>query len=341
MSETYQGKIFDVQAHAVMPSDYHNVAKAIERNTSLTQHTTQVIVDDICSKLADNLDGEARRAALGSDNIQVVTINTFFPPLPPERTIEIVDRLNIWMAERTIKNPQLIGIASIPPPPALASAGTSVASKGIEAVRRAINDLGLKGLMMASNYDNVFLGDRAFDPYFALAEELKVPVIIHPAIDPVEGQYVRRKNIPTYTGYLNDQRTTLFDLILSGVYEKFPDIKIIATHLGGGILTSLGRFRALSNRFPTDAWYTDREGFTLALPHPAEYYVKKIYYDCNNADARDVLHAISVVGHSHLLTGSDFPWTDDTFTRQVLGQLDPSHCGPIAYENAEILFNVQ
>jgi hypothetical protein len=125
---------------------------------------------------------------------------------------------------------------------------------------------------------------------------------------------------------------------MAGTYEKYPNLTIIATYLGGGILTSLGRFKVLSKRFPTDPWYIDLDGNKRLLPNPVEYYLKKIYYDCNNAEVPDTLHAASVVGIEHLLTGSDFPWTDDTFTRDILGQLDDSIKSKIAFENASRLF---
>jgi hypothetical protein len=161
------------------------------------------------------LQGEDRLKALGREGIQVVTINTFSHRYP-QMMLKIVEDLNTWMSTKSAENPQLIGIASIPSPPFLAKAGLSLdgesfAAKGVSGLWSAIEELGLKGMLFASNYDGVFLGDAAFDPYFALAEELGVPIIVHPAIDAVDGQFIRRKSIPTYSGYLNDQRTTLLD----------------------------------------------------------------------------------------------------------------------------------
>ncbi|KAJ5578806.1 uncharacterized protein N7459_007770 [Penicillium hispanicum] len=320
--ESYKGPIFDVQAHAILPSSYSTVAAGIRKNVNLEQGTAETIADDICVQLADDLEGDFRRKSLGQNGIQVVTINAFFPSLPAD----------------------LIGIASIPPAPILATAGVaadghSYTQKALSGLHRAITDLGLKGIMFASNYNGIFLGDAVYDPYFALAEELNVPVIIHPAVEPVETPFVSRKNIPTYSGFLNDQRTTLLDLILSGVYEKFPNITIIATHLGGGILTSLGRFRALSKRFPHGTFFIDQSGQKKLLPKPVHEYIAKIYFDCNNADMADIQHAASVVAHTHLLSGTDFPWTDDTYTREVLGLVDPSIRSDIAYNNAAKLFH--
>lgn len=342
--EMYDGPIFDVQAHAIQPQLLNQLAGLMRKNDTLTTKTIDTVVDDVFAKLADDLKSDARRKALGSEGVQVVTINTFFPPMPADRLLDIVEGMNIWMSNATRDQTQFIGTASIPPPPILASAGnasdgTSYAAKGVQALRRALTELGLQGVLLASNYDGVFLGDAVFDPYFALAEELSVPVIIHPAVQPVEAAYIHHKNIPTFAGYLNDQRTTLLDLVMAGIYEKFPKVTVIATHLGGGILSSLGRFNVLLKRFPDEAWYIGLDGNKKMLPHPVESYLKRIFYDCNNAELRDIEHAAAVVGIDHLLTGTDFPWTDDSFSREILGQVkDAAVKKKLAYGNAASLF---
>jgi hypothetical protein len=139
-----------------------------------------------------------------------------------------------------------------------------------------------------------------------LAEEPSVPVIIHPAVDHIEGEFIRCKNIPTYSGYLSDQGTALLNLVMAGTFEKYPKLTIIATHLGGSILMIFGCFKALSNRFPTDLWYTDLEGNRKLFPHPIDCYLKKINYGCNNAEVPDNIHAVSMVRTEHLLRGSYF-----------------------------------
>lgn len=216
--------------------------------------------------------------------------------------------------------------------------GETYSQKVISGLRHTITELGLKRILLASNYDGVFLGDGAYDSFSASAEELRVPVIIHPAVEPVEAPFIPRENIATYSGFLNDQRTTLLDLVMSGVYEKYSNLSITATHLGGGLLTSLGRFEILSQRFPADPWYVNREGDKAQLPNPISRYLCMIFYDCNNADVAKILHAASIVGYDHLLTGTDYPWTDDVFAREVLGKLDSSVRTSIAYNNAANVF---
>ena len=322
-----------------MPDAYKSVTRGIMANQGLTETTKDIMVNDVCKSLADNLQSSARMKALGEDSVHVVTIITLFPPLPADEIMKMCDFLNVWMAGATADNHQLIGIASIPPPPLLAKAGPPYIERGLNILRRAIIELGLKGVLFTSNYNSVFLGDSAFDPYFALIEELGVPIIIHPAVQPVEEQFIPWKNIGALSGFLNDQRTTILDLVMAGVLEKYPNLKIIATHLGGGILSSLGRFRTVSTRFPHELWYIDLDGNRHLLPQAIENYVKKIYFDCNNADVEDIAHAISKVGVDHLVTGTDIPWTDDRFTRRVLGELgDDGTRAKLAYNNAAKLF---
>ncbi|AMM21570.1 hypothetical protein AX769_17265 [Frondihabitans sp. PAMC 28766] len=339
----YAGPLFDVQAHAIDPRGLATASSGIREVPGLSEGTKEIIVSDVLATAADDLTGARRIAALEGGTRQIVSITLDFPDLPPEQLVGMADRTNTWLAGRVADHPQLLGVASIAPPPALVRAGTAPdgqlwSDKGVGAMRRAIDELGLAAVIFMSNYGGVLLGDPAFEPYFAAADELGIPVVIHPSWEPVEFSAVPRKNIPTFSGYLDDQRTTLLDIVKAGVLENHPDLTIVATHLGGGILTSLGRFEQLSLRFPDDQWYIANDGQTRNLPHPISHYLAKIHYDCNNATAVDIEHAIRVVGVEHLLSGTDFPWASDEYTRQVLGELDPAAARAIAFDNAAALF---
>ncbi|WP_324695167.1 amidohydrolase family protein [Novosphingobium sp. RL4] len=343
MTAPYSGPLFDVQAHAVMPKSVAMMSAAIRSGSFLSEDTKRIIIEDIFAKAADDLQSDFRREAAGTEGIQVVTVNMAFPELPPEQLIDIFEATNKWMAEKVAGQRHLIGTAVLPPVPALAAAGSAPdgntwLEKALLSLRIAIEEQGLRGIMASSHYDGTFLGASMFEPFFGLAEELRAPFIIHPAVTSAETALVPRKLIPIDSGYLNDQRTALLDIVKAGILERHPDLTIIATHLGGGILTSLGRFDQLANRFPDEHWYMDAEGHRSELREPVSSYLKRIYYDCNNAEKADILHAASMVGIDHLLTGTDFPWATDVFTRKVLGSLEPLTAQKIAFENASKLF---
>lgn len=341
----YSGPIIDFQTHAIKPNYANATTQYILASPAILGSASDDIVHRIIPGLADDLISPARLAALGKENVHVVSVNTFFPPLPAKALIAAATELNEWMAQRVKNQKRMIGFATIPSPPALAKQeaadGAYYTQQGLTVLRHAITDLGLKGVLFASNYENVFLGDPSFRPFFALAAELKIPVLLHPAVQPVEQTFVNRKNIPAYTGYLDDQRTTLLDLIMAGTLENHPDLKLISTHLAGGVLTSLGRLRHLMGIWPEDPSYIDLAGRKRVLPHPIKYYFQKVYYDCNNAELEDLQLYSSVVGPDHVLTGTDFPWTNDTFSREVLGKVDHQLQGKLAYNNGAKLLGLR
>ena len=338
----YDGPIFDVQTHAILPDAYDRVTGAINNSIFLTDGTKHIMTNEICKLLGDNLVSPARLRALENGNVHVVSVNTFFEPLPASQLLSICDRINTWMATAVTNRPDLIGIATVPPPPLIARAGPYYVEKALKMLRKAIKELGLRGVLLASNYDNIFLGDTCFLPYFAALQQLDVPIIIHPAVKPVEEQFVPQKNISGLSGFLNDQRTALLDLVMAGVLEMYPGLKIVATHLGGGVLSSLGRFDVVLGRFPDESWYINEDGASRLLSHSIAHYLKKIYYDCNTSDKEDIEHAVTKVGADHLLTGTDFPWMDDSFARKTLAQVrEKDVVRNIAYNNAAHLFSTR
>ena len=105
----------------------------------------------------------------------------------------------------------------------------------------------------------------------------------------------------------------------------------------------MGRIEQLAGVFPAEQWYTDLAGQKKILPNTISYYLKKIYYDCNNADVEDIVAAAKKVGVDHLLTGTDFPFIPDNDTRLILGNLPFSKekKEALAYNNAARLFEMK
>ena len=170
------------------------------------------------------------------------------------------------------------------------------------------------------------LGVSQFEPFFALAEKLEVPILIHPSGD-VNGRAEYPSSFDVVMlGFLNDERVILYNLLRTGLLERHPNLKIIVTHLGGGILFNIARF-----------------GIPLPLPHPIEYYMKKVYYDIASSTVDDIVAAEKIVGADHLLVGTDFPWGNTNFFRPLLKALPFSEdkIKAIAYDNASKLFRIQ
>jgi len=106
----------------------------------------------------------------------------------------------------------------------------------IKELQRAVKDLGLIGWKTHSNYGDAYLDDKRFWPILAKAEELDVPIYLHPTAPMIS-------QLQTYGfalagapfGFGVETAMVMMRLILSGVFDTFPNLKIILGHLGEGL----------------------------------------------------------------------------------------------------------
>ena len=122
---------------------------------------------------------------------------------------------------------------------AFASLPTAVPEAAADELERTAG-LGFKGAMMHGLANGVFLDDKKFWPIYARAEKLDVPIYLHPSLPNADvmriyyQDYV--KDFPMVArpawGYTVETATTAIRLVLSGVFEKHPKLKIILGHLG-------------------------------------------------------------------------------------------------------------
>jgi len=100
--------------------------------------------------------------------------------------------------------------------------------------------LGFKGAMLHGLANGVFLDDPRFWPIYARAEKLDLPIYMHPSLPQADVMRIYyqdyAKDFPMITratwGYTVETATLAIRLVLSGVFEKYPKLKIILGHLG-------------------------------------------------------------------------------------------------------------
>jgi 2,3-dihydroxybenzoate decarboxylase len=123
---------------------------------------------------------------------------------------------------------------------AFAALPTAVPEAAADELERTTRELGFKGAMLHGLANGVFLDDKRFWPIYARAEALDVPIYFHPSLPNAE---VRRiyyddyvKDFPMVArpawGYTVETATTAIRLVLSGVFERHPNLKIVLGHLG-------------------------------------------------------------------------------------------------------------
>jgi len=122
---------------------------------------------------------------------------------------------------------------------AFAALPTSDPKAAADELERCVK-LGFKGAMIHGLADGVFLDDKRFWPIFERAEALDVPLYMHPSqpLETVSGVYYDDyvKDFPMLSraawGYTVETATLAIRMVLSGVFDKHPKLKIILGHLG-------------------------------------------------------------------------------------------------------------
>ena len=151
--------------------------------------------------------------------------------LPADTAAALTQRVNDRLHAVVKANPSRFA--------AFASLPTAVPEAAADELERTA-ELGFKGAMMHGLANGVFLDDKKFWPIYARAEKLDVPIYLHPSLPNADvmriyyQDYV--KDFPMVArpawGYTVETATTAIRLVLSGVFEKHPKLKIILGHLG-------------------------------------------------------------------------------------------------------------
>lgn len=203
---------------------------------------------------------------------------------------------------------------------------------------RAVGELGFVGAMIHGPTGDLFLDDPSFDPLFAAAQRLDVPLYLHPA-DPrpaVRDAYfgALAEKHPMYLraawGYTIETATQAIRMVLGDVFQRFPDLKIILGHLG-----------------ETIPYVMDRIDETLARDMPGmkfrEQFLRNFYVTSSGffSDA-PLKYCIDEMGIDHVLFSVDWPFAPNDIACRWAAQLDlpPVDKALFLHGNAERLLRV-
>jgi aminocarboxymuconate-semialdehyde decarboxylase len=196
---------------------------------------------------------------------------------------------------------RFVGLASLP----LDDIPASIAE-----MERAVDTLGMKGVIIGSNIDGHALNEKLFDPLWARINERRLPVFEHPMF-PKDTSNLQEFELPLRVGLIFDTTLVATRLIYGGVFERYPDFPYIMAHTGGALLMMLERLDNGYRLFP------DCREFISRLPSE---YARKLYYDTTAFDPLALKLALASIGPEHLLFGTDDPYINsDTAHVRALG----------------------
>lgn len=179
--------------------------------------------------------GELRLKEMDESGIDVQVLSHAAPSaqmLPKDIAVDLTRRVNDRLHAAVEANPKRFA--------AFAALPTSDPAAAADELERTVDKLGFKGAMIHGLANGQFVDDKRFWPIFARAEKLDVPIYLHPSvphpavIDIYYRDYV--KDFPMLAragwGYAVEAATQAIRMVLSGVFDAHPRLKIILGHLG-------------------------------------------------------------------------------------------------------------
>jgi len=157
---------------------------------------------------------------------------------------------------------------------------------------------GMKGVEIGTHVNGIYPGDARFRPFWEACESLGTFVFIHP----VEGGgRAELRDYYMWNVIGNPMETTVAagHLILSGVMEAYPKLKIMLAHGGGALPYLHGRL---------DRGFKQRPEINKVIKKPPTEHLKQFYFDTITHDAVVLKSLVDLVGADHVMLGSDYPF---------------------------------
>ncbi len=213
-------------------------------------------------------------------------------------------------------------------------------------LERCIHQIKFKGLIVMGSVNGIFLDNQRFTPIFEAAQALDVPIYIHPGFPPqsVADTYYSglQGNIGfglSMAGWGWHAETGLhcLRLILSGIFDRFPKLKIIVGHMGDHLPYNIARADRVFSEMVVE---NNQPPFKRRV---IEYFNENFYITTSGYfDIHPFTCALGVLGVEHILFSVDYPYSSNVLGRKFLDTLpvNSEDREKISYRNAERLLKL-
>ena len=319
-------RIITLEEHITTPS----IVKASSNGQAPL--TSNAYIQSLHAKLLNVGDGRVADMDASGISVQVLSISA-----------SPIDRLEVSEAQTLARDANDILAAAVKAHPDRFAAFCTLALQHPESAAAELQrcaKLGFKGVMVNGTVNGQFLDDPKFTPFFEAAQALDLPIYLHPAPPPKPVMDAYFSGLGQLGFFLSTAgwgwhvETGLHSLrlIVSGLFDRFPKLKMIIGHMGENIPFSLARSqmvfargalnlkKQLGDYFQENFWLTTSGYFSLP----------------------PFLCMLQVVGADRILFSVDYPFSPNTVGRKFLDSLPVSNedLEKIAHRNAELLLKL-
>lgn len=290
------------------------------------------------NKRAAGLDdlGEGRLKVMDDAGIDIQVLSALsnnVQDLPPAQSAAVSRELNDRLAKTVAEHPDRFR--------AFATLAVSDATASVDELSRCVEELGFLGAMIHGQTHGIFLDHPSVRPILAEAVRLDVPIYVHPAPPPTAildtyysglTEEVGACLSTSGWGWHSETAMHVLRMVVQGVFEELPDLKIIVGHMGEGLPFHLDRIEDMLTPVTT--------GLSLTV---AETLRRNLYLTTSgyNSDA-PLLCALAAFGVDRVMFSVDYPFGNSARAAAYLeaAPVSASDREKIAHCNAESLLNI-
>lgn len=280
--------------------------------------------------------GDERIAAMDHAGIDVQVLSLTAPGVEqsdPAEAVALARDANDRVAEAVRRHPDRFA--------AFAALPTSAPERAADELYRVVHEYGFVGAMINGHTQGRYLDDEFFRPILARATELGVPIYLHPTPPPqavIEASYlgnyppeVAQAFATSAWGWHIETATHVLRIVLSGAFDRYPDLQMVVGHMGEGLSFMLPRFQQVMSQ-------------VVRLERPiSEYFRTNLHYTFAAFNwTSTFLNLLLEVGVERILFATDHPYGSMDTARAFLDRLPvaPADRERIAQHNAERLLGL-
>ena len=323
-------KLINVEEHYMSTK----IAEKIKTILSEQRGNAALAVGDAAPGVTDL--GDTRITYMNDRKIetQVISYASGLPAtMEKEYAVPLCKEVNDEMYEEIQKNPgRFYAFAHLP-----LSSPQDAASE----LERCVKELGFVGVMISGHYKDMPYDDPFYLPLFEKAQELDVPVYLHPGMvrKDVVNAYYKGEWEPRTTfllsgfgvGWHYDVGIQAVRMMVAGIFDKLPNLKIILGHWGELVSFYMYRLDEMM-----DAGVESKKKFS-------EYFKENIYVNPSGMLYGEQLrYCLETFGVDHIMWGEDYPYRKKEDIRTFLESfpLSKEERDKIAHGNAEKLLHI-
>ena len=224
---------------------------------------------------------------------------------------------------------------------ALASFAPQDPGRAVREMERAINELGMNGFIVNSHTNNEYLDEEKFWPILEAAEAMDRPIYIHPRA-PSDGMAAPFRDYAMETavwGYGMETGTHAVRLMLGGVFDRFPKLRIVLGHMGEAVPFWLWRLDFMGR--PSNV------NFRRTRPNkllPSEYFHQNFAITTSGVEDHLALrYSIDQIGVDNVMWAIDYPYQPTAPAVQFIDSapLSDVEKEKVAHGNAARIFHIR